>query len=60
MKENKWIPVLGELINVGIPSICLEKYIFISITGDGKYLYWNQNKTKALVVDPEFCFQIEE
>lgn len=54
------IPEAGEIIKVGVPSVGLASYEFISVTAKGKFLHWNETKTRAIVTDPEFCYQAKE
>jgi hypothetical protein len=55
---DEWIPVTGEMINVGVPEIQLTPHEFIAITSDKNYLVWTIDKTRANAVEPKWCHKI--
>jgi len=56
--QKKWEPEPGEIVNVEVPGVELFPMEFIFMTSDGRYLLWTKDKTRAIAVDKEYCYQI--
>jgi len=52
-----WIPKIGDIIYVGVPSVSLSRHEFLAVTSNNKFIYWEKDKSNVRLVDPEFCYK---